>query len=556
MLVTNNIYPQNSYYSFNNINFTGSTNRITKKVLTQMREQGMSFKEIADHFGVSPTTIKDYRDKFGIKKMWLQKPINFENYDFYYLRTLIDEGNSLSQIAEFYKETITRIRKVLHHFGLKTQEATFASVVKKEELEKLIEAGKTQEEIAKELFLEDYQTVTHLIKKFGLDTPIHKADKVLSVSKIADLLFEGYKPTEIAKKYNIDSHSIIDKMKKSGLDEVYSELYQPHDISAGEIRRLLHSGYSLTEIAEMNHASLPQMIKYMQKNKIYKDDITVDELKKAVISGMSIDDISRSYLVSPSRVSELLRKNELKTIWQIQQAPLPKETVEANIDGCKTYSEFAKRLGVSVAKAKNSLERYGLSLDIKPLILPQPSKVQKLIDSVKYISIDEIAQNLGVEPMAVERVIRKNKIKFLSPHIARDYYSFNFAKLISMLVKRGDSPVQVGEMFGLSSRKARDIMEKISDLYADTNYIEIPKIPADKSSPLKNDIISAFDNILTKPYKPSINDYGYSDIYKAKEYLKNAICKKLKISEYTLEYLKIKYGIEDILDTYAQKLIS
>ena len=91
------------------------------------------------------------------------------------------------------------MRQVLKHFNLKTQEAILATSVKKEELGKLISEGKTQQEIAQELFLENYNTVTHLIKKFGLETPISKLDKILSKHcfKIIKIHFNSLKSFDL-----------------------------------------------------------------------------------------------------------------------------------------------------------------------------------------------------------------------------------------------------------------------------------------------------------------------------------------------------------------------
>lgn len=522
-----------------------------KRKILKLINEGLSNSEIAKQSGVHTTTVNNYRRAY-LKT----EKTDYEKYDFYYLRTLIDEGNSLSQIAAYYKKSISCIRSVLAHFNLKTQEAAIASSVKKEELESLVKAGKTQREIADALFLENEQTVTHLMKKFGLSGIVHKVDKLLSADKIANLIFRGLSPLEIAQKYKVDLSSILQKMKKTGLYEVYKELYQPHDIPKDEIISLIKRGYSILEIAEINHVSFHQMMRYIIKNKILKKDISVKKLVKSVDSGKSIRQISIDHEVYKCRVPVLLSENNLKTHGQLIHEAIPKDIVEANAQGCKTYTELAKRLDVSHAKAKRLLEKYGLSLDKKILVLPEVKDVQSLIDSRKYISIDEIAQELSVEPEAVERVINKNKIKISAAHIVRDYYSPNFAKWVSLLISQGDSPVQFAEMWGLSLRRVKNILDKLSAEYSGKKYINFPEIPADQKSPTKKEVINAIKKASNSRYTPVDVLYKQDSRYPAKEYVKHKLCKKFHISETTVDFLLAKYDLEDLADSVVTKLLS
>ncbi len=547
------IYQYNAC-SYNTPTFSGNMSRLTKNKLKKLVAQGLNDQQIGEMYNVSKSTIGRKRRKHDIEPFTKNDIIEYDKYDFYYLRTLIDEGNSLSQIAEFYKRSVSHMRQVLKHFNLKTQEAILAASVKKEELGKLISAGKTQQEIAQELFLENYNTVTHLIKKFGLETPISKLDKILPIGKIADLIFRGMKPNEIAQKYKIDESGIRNKMKSTGFDDVYKELYQPHDIPKEEILSLIRSDYTTGEIAEMYHCSIAQMVKYMVKNKILKTEIPLKELIKSVENGMTIKDIAISHDTFKNRVPKLLTENNLKTRGQVLQTPLPMEVIQEKIQGCKTYTELAKRLGISPGTAKRQALNYGLDIEREILVLPEVSDINRIMEINPKISVDELAGKLNVETRALERVLNKNKIKIYKAYRVYSYYSWDFVKWVSWHMKHGDSPVQLGELFGLSSSKARKIVENLSEEYKDGSYIDFPKIPKDKLSPTSESIIRSIIKASKEYLYPKKNPYNYSQIYLAKDFIKVQICKKYKISDSTFEYLLNKYDLSDIYETYAKKM--
>ena len=538
-------------YNTNTPTFSANITDLSAKKLQKLVKQGYNDSNIGEMYGISRHKVNKMRHQLGITPVKRALEINYDKFDYHYLKILIDEGNSLSQIAKFYQETASRIRRVLKHFGLMTQEATFAAAVKKEELSKLLEEGKTAQEIAEAFYLEDYRTITHLIKKFNLDMPIHKVDKILGINKIANLIFDGMKPEEIAKKYNIDLSTIINRMRASGFDEVYKELYQPHDIPKEEILDLIKKGYSTSEMAEMYHCSLHQLVQYMVKNKILNTDIPVKKLIKSIEQGMSITDIALKHEVYKNRVPQILEKNNLKTLGQIRQTTLPKEIVEDKIVGCKTYKELAARLGVSSTTAKSLVTKYGLKLEREIVTLPDIKAIKRIMETYPKASVDELASILEVEIPALERVIRQNNIKIYTPHKIHDYNSFEFAQWISYHLEHGDSPVQLGELMGISSARARKIVEKISEEYKDQRYLIFPKIPKNKFSPNDTGIMRKVAKYAREYYYPK-NSYNYSQTHLARNFLKVQICKEYNISDTTLEYLINKYNLNESIDTYIK----
>lgn len=546
----------NTYNNNYNPAFGANLSKLTAKKLKVLKEQGLSDEKIAQMYNCSENGVRRKRNKLGVEGL-PKNLIDYGEYDYHYLKILTEEGNSLSQIAEFYKKGVHTIRQVLVHFDLKTMEATFAAAVKKEELAKLIAAGKTQREIADAFYLEDENTVTHLIKKFGLDTPIHKIDKFLPIDKIADLIFSGMKPEDIAKRCKVDKSSIIQKMKETGFMDVYREMYQPHDISKGEILSLMKRGYSISEIAEMNYVSTEQMVMYMMKNKILKTDLPVKELVKSVEKGLSMKEIADEHELFKSSVPKILKKNNLKTQSQQRQSKtdnISEETLKDAVKVCKSYAELGRRLGISAMSAKNLAKSYGLDIDREFIKFPEVADISKIMKSNPYISIDELAQKLDVETKALERVMNQNNIKIYCPHKIMDFNSFNFAKWIAGLMKHGDSPVQLGELTGISTAKARKIAEKLAEEYKDGKHIVFPKIPTNKPSPGRKSLSHCMEQHSNDFFYTEKNSNDYSPKYTAKDYIKLKTCQRFKVSDTTFEYLMTKHRMEDLFDLYAEKL--
>lgn len=541
---------------YNNTSFCGVRKlNLSKNKFQNLLQQGLNDTKIADMFGVSTKTVASLRNKFGIEPLKKIVKIKYDEYDFYYLRTLIDEGNSLSQIAEFYKTNVGQIRKVLKYYNLQTQEATFAAVAKKEEVIKLINSGKTQEEIAEALFLDDKTSLTHILKKFGLEMPIRKVDKVLPIEKISDLIFGGMKIDEIAQKYKISTRTIKDKMKSSGFWEVYENLYQPHDISKREILDLINSGYKMSEIAEINHVSLYQLVKYMVKNKILKTDVPLKDLVNSVKNGLSVKKIALKHEVFETRVYKMLTQNNLTTKGQQKRISLPKGFVLEKIIGCTTYKELGEKLNISAQSAKRLITKYGIKFKNKDLNLPKIENVKKTLRINPKISADELAKSLSVDTTVLEKFLKRHsQISIYTPHKINDFRSFEFAKWTSSLMKHGDSPVQIGELTGISSSKAREIIEKLISKYKNNKNFEMVKIPDEKPSPSSADIIRSFIDATGEYSSKREKSYTYGQIHLAKDFVKAKICTKFQISDTTFEYLLNKYDLAEIFDKYANKM--
>lgn len=468
--------------------------KLPKKKLVQLLEQGYSDTEIADMYDMQRQCVARKRRAVGMQPN-VKKAADYSKFDFYYVRTLIDEGNSLSQIAEYYKEKVSVIRRVLSHFNLKTQQSVLIDAIDKDELIKLIDEGKSQKEIAQHFFIDDAGALTPLMKKIGKKPTQAKVDSI-SKEDLERKLQQGLSREEIAKEYNVAPQYLAKKMKAD----------------------------KLKTLVEINS----------------EKTVPVNVLSDLLSKGISLKVISKRFQVTIHRLSEIMRENNLKTLVQAAREKDPsKEAVQAAVIGARSYVEVANKLGISQDRVHTVMNRYKIQLE--KLVLPKGEDIKTFIGKAPKSSVDEIAKELGVEGLAVDKVVKKENINVWRIWKTSDFYRLDRLEYIYDWMKQGDSPTQIGEIFGLSSERAVDM---ISNLFKSNNqYDRLKNLNLKlKPSPAKEEILEQMSLIpKSKLSKKDVKDCKYN----AERFLFEKLAKKLKISDMSVLALVNKNDIED-----------
>ena len=438
-----------------------------------------------------------------------QRTINYDKFDFYYLRTLIDEGNSLHQIAEYYKEKVNVIRRVLTHFNLKTQQSMLIDAIKDNELIEALNSGKSQKEIAEMFFIDDPGALTPRIKKLGRSKVTKAKVDAIPYEKIEELLENGWNTEDIAAKFKVAYQYIRDVMKEHNL-------------------------------------------KTLRQQKIDKE-VSVDFIVEMLNRGLSIKEIAERKGVGLSKISKIMKENNIKTLQQQAQEKYPtKKEIKAVISDkktCATLGGLAKKFGLYPDVMNNLLKKY--NLEIPKLVLPEVKDVEKLIEEHPRISADEIAEILGVEGVAVDKIVKTNKLKIWS---YRDNKERGWSKIwdIQKLLAQGDSPTQIGEIYGLSSQGAKEMMIRLQKYCGDyVNLGDVEKLKF-KKSPTEEEISSKIQEILNGPFnKTNIADIKTSPSY----FLTKKLTKAFKISNMAFYNLEYRYkNLSKILEAAEEKL--
>lgn len=425
-------------------------------------------------------------------------------FDYYYVRTLIDEGNSLKQIADYYKESVRTIRNVLEHFNLKTLQSVLIDSIKDKDLLEALNSGKSQKEIAEQFFIDDPGALTPRIKKLGKSKATQTKVDLIPNKEISDLVDSGMSMEAIAQHYNVSYQFIKDKMQQLGI----------------------------------------KTLKQMKTEK----EIPLDVVKTHLANGLTIKRIAELIGVTVPRLSACMKENGIKSQQQIlNEQVIDKKDILLWLDKVKTIKELAEKLGVKERKISYALSKY--QLQIPKLVLPKVEDLERAIKSNTQAGADEIAEILGVEGIAVDKVARKNKLKVWH-YLDINESGYNKMYRINDMLFKGDSLVQVGEVYGLSTQGVKEMLKKMKYQPSLVSCTDIDKLKL-KKSPTKDEMLSKAEELLTK----KLSKKDIKDIKESASYLiSSKIRKEYKISDTSYHNLVFKYQIEDALKEIEKKL--
>ena len=432
--------------------------------------------------------------------------IDYSQFDPYFLRILIDEGCSLSEIAHDIKQKVSTTRCILRHFNLKTQLAMLLDSINPKELKQMLDAKKSQKEIAEHFMIDDFAALTPLIKKIGENPATQNKVNSIPEEELQEFADKGFSLAKIGEHYHVSAKFIRDKMQELGIKT---------------------------------------------KRELSKEKtITIEEIKHYIFDcGWSTEDISRSRGIPIGRIYKIMKENNVKTPKQqiIERIPTKEEFIEAR-KVCNTMKEYTAKLGIGQDKAIKYMAEY----NIKPfrVVIKDPSNILELLKKNPNISVDEIARELDLPPRAVDAAISKFKIPIMhTSYFYRSVISSNTARKFNENIAMGDTPTQLGEQYGLSSNRIVEIANSINDyesqyLKYNSCYEEYLVKNCDLSTCKPSPNKEAVENCIKK-----ICD-SWENLQKLRRsnykiYTNNlqTILKELHISEDTLDYLIKKYNI-------------
>ena len=431
---------------------------------------------------------------------------DYSQFDPYFLRILIDEGCSVNEIAHDIGKSIMITRNILKHFGLKTQLSMLLDAIKPEELKKLLDAKKSQKEIAEHFMIDDVAALTPLIKKVGGKTATKaKVDSIPKedLQKLAD---DGLSYERIGKLYQVAAKFIINRMNELGIKT---------------------------------------------KQKLAREKtITLEKIKHYIYGlNWSTQDISEKTGISAVKICKIMKDNNIKTPkrQKIEKIPSKEEFIEARMV-CNSLKEYMEKLCIGANKAKKYMAEY----NIKPfhVVIKDPTDILELLKKNPKMSVDEIARELDLPPRSIDAAISKFKIPIMhTSNFVFGFISADTAKKFNANIAMGDTPTQLGEQFGLSRNRIIEIADSLNDYrtsnlkyspYYENYLVKNYDLSTCKPSPDKETVENCIKKIggswsqIQDSYHTSYTNYD-KKIHK--------ILKKLQISKDTLDYLIKKYNI-------------
>ena len=217
--------------------------------------------------------------------MGLNKKKLSDNLNINEVKKDLETGFSISQLAKKYNMSPTSIRNYLKENNLSTKDGEILKTITKEDLEKLVQEGKSSKEIAQIYGLKNAGTLTPLFKIFNLETATAKKVENISKEELLNYKKSGLKDSEIADKFNV-SEKYINKHRNSfGIATVDEEKEYPID----EIRNMVEKegllpkdvaqklNIPLKKVAEIVGGATPELIYRHKKEELIKFVKLLDE---------------------------------------------------------------------------------------------------------------------------------------------------------------------------------------------------------------------------------------------------------------------------------------
>ncbi len=218
--------------------------------------------------------------EIGLNKKKLTDNLNINE-----VKKDLEAGFSISQLAKKYNMSSTSMRNYLKENNLSTKDGEILKTITKEDLERLIQEGKSSKEIAQIYGLKNAGTLTPLFKIFNLETATAKKVENISKEELLNYKKSGLKDSEIADKFNVSEKYInkhrnsfgiatVDEEKEYPIDEIRN-MVEKEGLSPKDVAQKLN--IPLKKVAEIVGGATPELIYRHKKEELIKFVKLLDE---------------------------------------------------------------------------------------------------------------------------------------------------------------------------------------------------------------------------------------------------------------------------------------
>ncbi len=486
---SNNSHSNNPFLKFQandtfELSFKGR--EISKEELQKLVNEGKTYAEIGAMYNISKDSVKGYASKYGIKSLQQiqrEKSAIITKND---IEKLINIGKSKNEICEILNISINQYKALIKKFGLHSKKAINIVIenITKEQLLDFVNSGKTTYEVKDALGIST-GTYTKLLKKFGIKTR------------------------------NLRSREVARSVTKETLEEFLQQ-----GKSLMEIKQILGLTYETTRaIFEKYNLKTPKM-QEMETSSAIISGISKEQLEELFKEGKTIKEVSKELNIGHSSLQQLLKKYNVKTFWQekTDNIKIEKEDLEILINSGMLRKDIAKRYNVNPDTITRYLRKYGienLQIQNQKRIAKIPKETLiKLYNS--GTSVKAKCEFLNISESTYHRLLRLYKIqKKANCHWAKPLNQISKEEILSLL-NEGLPTAEICKILKVSERTFRNRLKQYHIL-----------------TPMQK-VRKRIEGI-TKEKLSELLDFGLT----AEE-----ICKKLKISDSTYKRLVTIYKIK------------
>ena len=250
MKILFNTYSRNQTYPA----FEGKTSHITTENLKRLIESGKTVKEIKAELGIATDTYYKLLRERGISYRMLKEPQNPAGVSKAQIETLLKNGITVPKICEMFKITANAYYKLVERFGIKHPKkalAERAAAITEQQPQKCISERLSVNKICETLEITS-SIYYDLLKKFNIQT-VKKASRQQSSSitkeQIQTLIDAGKSHKEILEELQISQDIYNTLTSKFGIVSERQKLKEHiSTITREKLLELTESGKSVKEI--------------------------------------------------------------------------------------------------------------------------------------------------------------------------------------------------------------------------------------------------------------------------------------------------------------------
>ena len=261
--------------------------QINNKYVNSISFQSKSkiVKKLVENPKTSTALLSGVAGLAASAEIGLNKKKIYDKLDINEVKRDLEAGFSISQLAKKYNMSATSIRNYLKENNLSTKDGEILKSITKEDLERLIQEGKSSKEIAQIYGLKNAGTLTPLFKIFNLQAATAKKVENISKEELLEYKKSGLRDSEIAKELNVAERYINKHRNALGIATVDEEKEYPE----AEIKRLVEEegllpkevaqklNIPLKKVAEIVGGATPELIFRHKRDELIKFVESLDE---------------------------------------------------------------------------------------------------------------------------------------------------------------------------------------------------------------------------------------------------------------------------------------
>ncbi len=293
---------------------------VTREQILNLRDSGLPETKIAKQLGVSTAYYYKKLKEFGLAKKLAKYNDELNKISKEKFETLLKHNFSINDICSYFKITTTAYYNLLERFNLKSyMHGANSKVVTKELLQELVDNNLPTEEICKRLNISKF-VYYKLIVKLDIQTPAKIArERVSKITKeeIEKLIESGKTYPEISEELEISQPTLQRLVTKF---KIKTKILETKDaiakITKEKLEELIYSGKNVDEICEelninrRNYSTLVNRFDIMTTFRQGKENIsnvTKEELQRLVDKGTDIDTICKQLNINKRAFYILLK---------------------------------------------------------------------------------------------------------------------------------------------------------------------------------------------------------------------------------------------------------